>query len=207
MAQKTSAISCWNLKTLPGLKRCILKEPLNKILRNTDSVTGYYVKQSLAPSDLQSLNWKTNYHTSTKTSCRKSFWLNMASSMADIIFRVHSNVASGLSSSSAFTELISVDGYEERQVTEANTSLSLEAVPQTCHQPAQMLHLALLPLTSYHALSTTDVTWMWPRKVTDKSVCEEHWDELLRLCVTNILNTKMSFKENVQAKSYSMCYI
>lgn len=73
--------------------------------------------------------------------------------MADIIFRVHSDAASGLSSSSTFTELISVDGYEERQVTEANTSLSLAAVPQTCHQSAQrlLLHLA-------HTLSITGIT-------------------------------------------------
>lgn len=48
-----------------------------------------------------------------------------------ILYRVHSNAAGGLSSSFTFTELISVDGYEERQVTEAYTSLSLAAVPQT----------------------------------------------------------------------------
>lgn len=49
MAQKTSATRCWNLKILPVLKRCILKEPLKKILRNTDSITNCYIKQSLAP--------------------------------------------------------------------------------------------------------------------------------------------------------------
>lgn len=70
--------------------------------------------------------------------------------MADIIFTMHSNVASGLSSSSTFTELISVDGYEERQVTEANASLSTAAKLQTCHQSARRLplHVALLPLTT-----------------------------------------------------------
>ncbi len=93
--------------------------------------------------------------------------------MADIIFRVHSDAASGLSSSSTFTELISVDGYEERQVTEANTSLSLAAVPQTCHQSAQRLAHTLF-IT--HITSKTVIT-------RDKTVYAENWDELLRLCV------------------------
>lgn len=78
--------------------------------------------------------------------------------MADIIFRMHSNAASGLSSSSTFTELISVDGYEERQAIEANTSLSTAAELQTCRQSVRrlLLHLALLPLTSDHIPLTTE---------------------------------------------------
>lgn len=189
MAQRTSATSWWNLKTVPDLKRCILKEPLNKILRNTDSITSYCIKQSLAPL--------TSIHS--KTSCLVwSFWLNAALSIVDIIFRVHSNVASGLSSSSTFTELITVDGYEERQVIEASTSLLLETVPQTCHQLAQMPHLALLPLTSYHALFMTDVTWTWPKKVITKCV----WRQLAWATEVTCYKCK---EENT--KSYSMSYI
>lgn len=65
--------------TLPGLKSW-------KDLRNTNSITGYYVNWILPPSDLPSLNQKPNYHTGTKSFCLEWFWLNAASGMADIIY-------------------------------------------------------------------------------------------------------------------------
>lgn len=45
--------------------------------------------------------------------------------MTAITFRVHFNVPTGLSCGSTFAVLISVDGYEERQATEAHTSLAI----------------------------------------------------------------------------------
>ena len=73
--------------------------------------------------------------------------MNTASSVEEIIFRMHSNVASTLSSCSSLTELISTDGYEDRQVTEANAFLLLAAKPQTCHHSTQ-LNRKLLRLIS-----------------------------------------------------------
>lgn len=94
---------------------------------------------------------------------------------------MHSYAAGGLSSSSTFAELISVDGYEERQVTEANTSLTgsrasdLSPVSSTA-AAAMLTHIFT------HTFFTTDICTA--ATATDKTV---------RLCV------KIFFKQNAHA--------
>lgn len=83
--------------------------------------------------DLSSLNQKPNHHTSTGAFCLELDWAQPRARQTSY-FGCAQMRAGGLSSSSTFTELISVDGYERRQVIEANASLSLAAVPQTCHR-------------------------------------------------------------------------
>lgn len=72
----------------------------------------------MPPSDLP-LNQKSNYHTRTCFFCLKWVWLNAVLVMADTLYRVCLIAVGGLSSSCTFAELISADGYMERQVTEA----------------------------------------------------------------------------------------